>query len=261
MIPYVDIRGDGPDLVLLHGWALHGGMWGPWIDELARHARLHLVDLPGHGRSPWPAGVRDLAGLAAAVRPAVPDGAAVLGWSLGGMVALELARGPRLAALVLVATTPRFVVDTDWEHGLSPALLAEFARGLGTDHRATVQNFLALQTRGDERAHETLRQLRRSLDAHGPPDAAALEAGLAILGSADLRSALPRIAVPALVIAGDHDRITPPGAGLELAARLPQARLAAIARSGHAPFLSHGPQVLAEVRGFLGRHLVPETAA
>jgi pimeloyl-[acyl-carrier protein] methyl ester esterase len=193
----------------------------------------------------------------------VPDGAAVLGWSLGGMVALELARGPRprLAALVLVATTPRFVVDTDWEHGLSPALLAEFARGLGTDHRATVQNFLALQTRGDERAHETLRQLRRSLDAHGPPDAAALEAGLAILGSADLRSALPRIAVPALVIAGDHDRITPPGAGLELAARLPQARLAAIARSGHAPFLSHGPQVLAEVRGFLGRHMVPETAA
>ena len=261
MIPYVDIRGDGPDLVLLHGWALHGGMWGPWIDELARHARLHLVDLPGHGRSPWPAGVRDLAGLAAAVRPAVPDGAAVLGWSLGGMVALELARGPRLAALVLVATTPRFVVDTDWEHGLSPELLAEFARGLASDHRATVQNFLALQTRGDERAHETLRQLRRSLDAHGPPDAAALEAGLAILGSADLRSALPRIAVPTLVIAGDHDRITPPGAGLELAARLAQARLAAIARSGHAPFLSHGPQVLAEVRGFLGRHLVPETAA
>ena len=261
MTPYVDIRGDGPDLVLLHGWALHGGMWGPWIDELARHARLHLVDLPGHGRSPWPAGVRDLAGLAAAVRPAVPDGAAVLGWSLGGMVALELARGPRLAALVLVATTPRFVVDTDWEHGLSPELLAEFARGLASDHRATVQNFLALQTRGDERAHETLRQLRRSLDAHGPPDAAALEAGLAILGSADLRSALPRIAVPTLVIAGDHDRITPPGAGLELAARLPQARLAAIARSGHAPFLSHGPQVLAEVRGFLGRHLVPETAA
>ena len=263
MTPYVDIRGDGPDLVLLHGWALHGGMWGPWIDELARHGRLHLVDLPGHGRSPWPDGVSDLAGLAAAVRPVVPDGAALLGWSLGGMVALELARGPRprLGALVLVATTPRFVVDEDWDHGMSPSLLAEFARGLAADHRATVQNFLALQTRGDERAHETLRELRRNLDAHGPPDAAALEAGLGILGAADLRSALPRIAVPALVIAGDHDRITPPGAGLELAARLPQARLAAIARSGHAPFLSHGPQVLAEVRGFLERHFATEGAA
>ena len=77
MTPYVDIRGDGPDLVLLHGWALHGGMWGPWIDELARHARLHLVDLPGHGRSPFPPGLGDLAGFAAAVRPVVPDGAAL----------------------------------------------------------------------------------------------------------------------------------------------------------------------------------------
>ena len=263
MTPYVEIRGDGPDLVLLHGWALHGGMWGPWIDELARHARLHLVDLPGHGRSPFPPGSGDLAGLAAAVRPVVPDGAALLGWSLGGMVALELARGPRprLAALVLVATTPRFVVDEDWPHGMPTALLAGFARGLAADHRGTVQNFLALQTRGDERAHDTLRQLRRSLDAHGPPDPAALEAGLGILGSADLRDALPRIAVPTLVIAGDHDRITPPGAGLELATRLPQARLAAIARSGHAPFLSHGPQVLAEVLGFLDRHLATEGAA
>ncbi len=53
---HVEIRGAGPDLVLLHGWALHGGMWGPWIDELSRRARLHLIDLPGHGRSAWPAG-------------------------------------------------------------------------------------------------------------------------------------------------------------------------------------------------------------
>ena len=51
---HVEIRGTGPDLVLLHGWALHGGMWGPWLDELGRRARLHLIDLPGHGRSRWP---------------------------------------------------------------------------------------------------------------------------------------------------------------------------------------------------------------
>ena len=51
MTLHVDIRGEGPDLVLLHGWALHGGMWGPWLDELAGIARLHVFDLPGHGRS------------------------------------------------------------------------------------------------------------------------------------------------------------------------------------------------------------------
>ena len=113
---HVEIRGDGPDIVLLHGWALHGGMWGPWIEDLSRQARLHFVDLPGHGRSAWPEGASTLSDLARAVSPHVPQGAAVLGWSLGGMVALELARSRPgdLSALVLVATTPCFLARNDW---------------------------------------------------------------------------------------------------------------------------------------------------
>jgi pimeloyl-[acyl-carrier protein] methyl ester esterase len=252
---HVERRGEGPDLVLLHGWALHGGMWGPWLDELARHARLHIVDLPGHGHSPWSDGLKGLPELARAVGQHVPREASLLGWSLGGMIALELARqAPGLAgALILVATTPKFVAGDDWEHGMQAAVLGEFARGLAGDHRATVQNFLALQTRGDERSLETLRLLRRNLEAHGPPDTRALEAGLEILSTTDLREALAGIALPTLVIAGDHDRLTPPGAGRALAAALPQARYREIPRSGHAPFLSHGPEVLREILGFLGR--------
>jgi pimeloyl-[acyl-carrier protein] methyl ester esterase len=259
---HVEIRGSGPDLVLLHGWALHGGMWGPWLDELARQARLHVVDLPGHGRSAWPSGARDLAGLARAVLPAVPRGAAVLGWSLGGMVALELARQhPRhLRALVLVATTPRFLAGPDWEHGLRPDVLDEFSAGLASDYRRTVQNFLALQTRGDERALETLRVLRGLLSAHGEPDPAALAAGLGILREADLRDALPRVTLPVLVVAGEHDRLTPPGAGQALASALPAARFRLVERSGHAPFLSHPGEMLSEVGGFLARHTGEDAA-
>lgn len=254
---HVEVRGQGPDLVLLHGWALHGGVWGPWLVELAQQARLHLVDLPGHGHSPWRSEISGLAELALAVRQHVPRGATLLGWSLGGMIALELARqDPVLArALVLVATTPKFVAGKDWEHGMQSEVLDAFARGLANDHRSTVQNFLALQTRGDERSLETLRELRRNLEAHGPPDPRALEAGLEILRTSDLRDAVPGIRLPTLVISGDHDRLTPPGAGRALAAALPQARYRVIPRSGHAPFLSHGPEVLREIRGFLGwRH-------
>ena len=136
----------------------------------------------------------------------------------------------------------------------SPEVLDTFTQGLAGDYRATVQNFLALQTRGDERARETLRLLRSKLASHGEPDPRALRAGLEILRNADLRDDLPRIAAPALVIAGEHDRLTPASAGRELAAALPTARFRLVERSGHAPFLSHPGEVLAEVTGFLARH-------
>jgi pimeloyl-[acyl-carrier protein] methyl ester esterase len=253
---HVEIRGEGQDLVLLHGWALHGGIWGPWLEELATIARLHLVDLPGHGRSRWSTGIRDLDGLARAVYPVVPRGAALLGWSLGGMIAIALARRhPRhLRALVLVATTPKFVAGPDWEHGMRQEVFEEFARGLTGNYRRTVQNFLALQSRGDERALETLRMLRARLASHGEPDPRALATGLGVLRDADLREELPRIDLPSLVVAGEHDRLTPPAAGNAIATALSSARFRLVERSGHAPFLSHPAAVLTEVRGFLARH-------
>jgi malonyl-CoA O-methyltransferase len=260
--PYVETRGAGPDLVLLHGWALHGGTWGPWLDRLATRHRLHLVDLPGHGRSPWPEQATTVTDLARAVSPRVPTGAAVLGWSLGGLVALELARlrGADVAALVLVAPTPRVQKMEDGPSAMEPATLQGFAAGLAADYRRTIANFLALQTWGDEHATEALRALRASLAAHGEPDPRALRAGLAILRDADLRDELPRLAVPTLVIAGEHDRITPATAGRELAARLPTARYREIAKAGHAPFLSHADEVTREVEDFLS-FLQPQAKA
>lgn len=259
---HVEIRGTGPDLVLLHGWALHGGMWGPWLDELSQRARLHLVDLPGHGRSKWPEGASTLRDLARAVSPHVPNGAAVLGWSLGGMVALELARSRPgdLAALVLIATTPCFLARDDWPAGMNPGVLDGFAAGLAGDYRRTLSNFLALQTWGDENASQALRSLRANLDAHGEPDPQALTAGLGILRTADLRDGLAAIAVPSLIIAGEHDRITPVAAGRELASRLPSARFVEVPKAGHAPFLSHPETVLREVESFLS-FLAPSPAS
>ena len=76
-----------------------------------------------------------------------------------------------------------------------------------------------------------------------------------------MRDALPRIGHPALVIAGERDRLTPPEAGRQLAMQLPSARFHCIERAGHAPFLSHPDAVLKEVVPFLGRTSAASAAA
>ena len=87
---HVAVTGQGPDLVLLHGWGMHGGIWDGVCAQLAQRFRLHAVDLPGYGASahqePY-----TLAALALAVAQVMPQRAHVGGWSLGGQVAMRLA--------------------------------------------------------------------------------------------------------------------------------------------------------------------------
>jgi len=252
---HVEISGGGPPIVLLHGWGLHCGVWHHLRDALSPGWRVHCVDLPGHGLSPWPASIDDLQGIARHVLPHVPSGAVVLGWSLGGMAALALTRlAPRrIARLILVATTPRFVADDDWPHGMSASLLAAFAARLQVDYRRTISEFLALQVRGEQNEAATLRELRARLMNHGTLRPEALAAGLEILREADLRPELSRIAVPTLVFAGQYDRVTPPDAGRYIAEHLPAARYRLIERAGHAPFISHVREFVVELERFLAR--------
>ena len=108
------------------------------------------------------------------------------------------------------------------------------------DCERTVSRFLALQVRGSapRTAERVLATLRYALAVHGAARPEALARGLERLKAADLRTALPLVRVPALVIAGRLDRITRAAAGRALAAGLPRARYVEFARAAHAPFLS-----------------------
>lgn len=237
---HIESAGAGPELVLLHGWALHGGIWDTLLPKLTPHFRVTAIDLPGHGHGRGVPLSSDLAEVAASVLTAAPAGAIWLGWSLGGLVALRAALDAptRLRALVLANSTPRFVTAHDWPWAMPPEQLDEFASGLGGDYRGTLQRFLSLQVRGDAAARETLRALRDSLFARGEPKAADLAAGLELLRRGDLRQELPRLRLPTLVLTGSHDRLTPPAASDAMAKSIPQAELRSFQGAAHAPFLS-----------------------
>jgi pimeloyl-[acyl-carrier protein] methyl ester esterase len=251
--------GQGADLVLLHGWAMHGGIFDGIIDDLSMRYRVHCVDLPGHGRSAAELGSAQLDDLLFQVMPVIPVNAIMLGWSLGGLLALKLAQHLSLKALVLVNSSPRFVANATWPHGMEPDVFAQFFSRLQQNMQATVQDFLRLQVRGDDHAQQTLATLKASLLQH-PADPQTLQRGLALLRDADECAAVSSVQVPTLVIAGEYDRITHPEACALLARQLPNAHYALIKRAGHAPFISHRDEFLAEVHDFLNR-TVPKAAS
>lgn len=247
---HVQITGHGSDVVLLHGWAMHGGVFDEIAQTLAGHYRVHRIDLPGHGQSEANAQITDLEQLSAAVAAYVPVNSIVVGWSLGGLVALQLATCKSLRAIVLVSSTPKFVADESWGQGMSPAVFAQFSSRLNSHFHGTVEDFLRLQVRGDLNAAETFGTLKARLLQY-PPQELALQLGLDILRDSDVRALLADINVPCLVVAGEHDRIAHPRAADYTARHLPRARLRIIKRAGHAPFISHRAEFVAELDAFL----------
>jgi pimeloyl-[acyl-carrier protein] methyl ester esterase len=234
--------------VFLHGWGLHGGIWSETLAALPGAA----PDLPGYGVMPAIAPY-SAETLADAVAATLAEPVHLIGWSLGGMVALALAaRHPdQVAKLVLMGASPAFVNRPGWEHGLAPEVLAGFADSLTQDHRATLLRFLSLQARGGDAAREVIGRLRETVFQRGEPNSATLAAGLDLLRDVDLRDLAPSIACPALVVHGAYDTLCPAAAGQWLAERIPGARLALHERAAHAPFLSHPGWFAEQVERFL----------
>ncbi|ADJ27931.1 pimeloyl-ACP methyl ester esterase BioH [Nitrosococcus watsonii] len=245
--------GAGPELVMLHGWGFHSGVWAPLVERLSACFRLTLVDLPGHGHSPPLPHGRRLAAVAEAVIQAAPSQASWLGWSLGGLVALQAAINfPRgVNKLVLVASTPCFVAAADWPYGVTSKVFMDFSASLQHDPAETLKRFVWLQTRGAERAKGVAQVRLAHFNASYRPCTQGLEDGLALLQESDLRVELETIACPTLAIMGQRDPLVPPNVGAWLSAHLPQGQVCMIPGAGHAPFLSHGQVFQDTVSHFL----------
>ncbi|MBN2699995.1 MAG: pimeloyl-ACP methyl ester esterase BioH [Methylothermaceae bacterium] len=247
---YTETFGCGPRLVLIHGWAMHSGVWREMAESLAVDFQVTCVDLPGHGRSPawneW-----TLADTAAALAELEMGPALWLGWSLGGQVVLELARcyPDQVSGLISLAANPHFVAEGEWP-GMSPTVFKSFVEGVEIDAGKALNRFLALACRGAVDPKRCLRRLQSDWTQYPPPSLTTLRQGLAILRQADLRGDLNEIACPVAVVAGREDCLVPFAAAERLARGLPQSRLSVWDDTGHAPFLSQPERLVKLVRAF-----------
>ena len=247
----IDVRGAGPPLILIHGWAMHAGLFGALLDRLAEQRTLHLVDLPGHGRSRDDGSRLQLENCVARIAECTPP-APWLGWSLGGLFALHAAatRPAHANALIMLCSTPCFVRADDWPQGMDVEVFRKFEADLRANIHATIERFLALETLGCERAVAGLRTLRAQAFAYGEPAANALADGLHLLETTDLRAALPTLQVPNLWIGARRDRLVDWRAVAAAAAMTPRSQSLRL-DTGHAPFLTHADALADAVLAFL----------
>jgi pimeloyl-[acyl-carrier protein] methyl ester esterase len=256
---HAEVTGRGRrDLVLLHGWGMNLRVWDELGEALERRFRVIAIDLPGHGKSDWDSAAQTPAAQAFRVHETLAPLTTryhLLGWSLGGQFALDLAAAmpAGIERLVLVATTPRFVSGTGWRLGLSPASLERLAQEVRANPANAVSEFLRLQVRGlaPRTAGRVLYRLRAALARNGAAHPEALAWGLERLKHGDLRPQLAQVRAPTLVVTGQHDRIARPAASRALAEALPKGRFRQLRGAGHLPFLSHRDQFLTALNGFL----------
>ncbi|AHG19993.1 carboxylesterase [Chania multitudinisentens RB-25] len=237
---YWQTIGEGDrDLVLLHGWGLNAEVWRCTLERLAPHFRVHLVDLPGYGRSQG-YGELSLPQMADILLAAAPVRAYWLGWSLGGLVAGQIAlmQPERVTGLITVASSPCFAAQEGWP-GIRPEVLSGFQQQLSQDFKRTVERFLALQTLGTESARQDARLLKAVVLNQPTPSVEVLNSGLTMLRTVDQRQQLATPAMPVLRIYGYLDGLVPRKVAALLDEGWPHSASVVIPKAAHAPFISH----------------------
>lgn len=251
---YKEVSGQGEPVVMLHGWAMHSGLWRAFAEQLAVDRQVICLDLPGHGRSeniqPYV-----LEALVDELALALPEKTChLIGWSLGGALALRLAEKypHKVKSLILIASNPHFLSTQDWS-GVEPNILADFASNIQKNASVTLLRFMGLQVKGMPEMKSCLKQIKEVLQECAVPEVEVLMCGLKVLKTADLRSALSALTLPVQMIFGEYDSLVPAQVGGQCQSLAPQIEMHVIEGAGHVPFISHEQQVLTLVRDFLLR--------
>lgn len=240
-----EVYGQGKIIVLIHGWAMHTGVWRRFAQQLAQGYQVICLDLPGHGLSetvePY-----TLDKITEALLASMPEHPVdVLGWSLGATVALALTSSypQRVNSVILLAGNPRFVQEDDWA-GMRPELLQDFANNLQLNYQLTLIRFLALQVNHLPEGKRMLKELKKAVQACDPPTVGVLQSALNILKQTDLREPLGLLTCPVNIIQGDKDPLIPTKVGFDIKGINSDVSLNIIRGAGHVPFLSHQSQVV-----------------
>lgn len=233
-------------LILLPGWGLGVSPLEPLagaLQGLDEHLRVHIEPLPALVSS-------DVNEWLDELDATLPDNVWLGGWSLGGMLASQLAarRGERCCGLLTLASNPCFVAHDGWPSAMPAETFDAFLAGCHADSQVTLKRFGLLCAKGAEDP----RGLARLLVGGAPNEPpAALMSGLEVLAQLDTRDALQGFRGPQLHLFAGLDELVPAEAAGDLLALLPDVEIGLIERAGHAFLLEDPHGVAGAIRAFL----------
>ena len=247
------LGGRGEPLLMIHGWGVNSEIWVSLVDELKLFASVYLIDLPGMGGSssisPY-----TLDNIAKEIKANVPiKKFNILGWSLGGQVAMSLAiRMPEFVEkLILMSTTPCFVEKKDWPYGVNKQFFSNFELETKQNLNNTLLKFFLIQTRDINDSKNVMRFLKNTFIKVRDDNDSSMQSALNVLKETDLRNEVQKIDKPTLIIAGDKDRLTSSKASIWLYEKIKGATLKEIIGANHMPFISHKKEMTESVKKFL----------
>jgi 3-oxoadipate enol-lactonase len=246
-----ELLGSGPPLLLIQGLGYGGRGWGPLLGLLAEDFTVAAFDNRGFGASDVPSGPYSVGELAEDAR-AVLDAAGlerahVIGASLGGMVAQELALAhpERIDRLVLACTTPGGLASYPMPAPTVSLMLEAPTMPPDVALRRFVENAL-----GDGASEELVEQIVAYRTAN-PPDLGGWQAQAAAGATHDALDRIGGIEAPTLVIHGTEDSVVDPRNADLLADRIPGARIELLPGCGHLPFWEEPERFASPIRDFL----------
>src|SRR5215472_997814 len=254
----IDVRqmGEGPDLLLIHGYPLDGAMWSSVARRLADRFRVLKPDLPGRtGNAVAASGsLNAYADFIASILDRLEWPVGLAGFSMGGYIGLELMRRrhPKVGALAFVDT--RAVADDEAAKMNRDGSISTLkTQGVEAIADAMLPRLLSPEAalKGDlaERVRRIiLRQTQEGLES----DLRAMR------DRADSTALLPQIAVPTLVIVGEHDLISTVAESQAMANAIPGARFVAIPGAGHLTPMESPAAVAKALGEFFETSLKPE---
>ena len=241
-------------VVLIHGFPFSHEMWDPQIEALQKRFRVIAYDLRGHGKSGVRNGqytleffVDDLLGLLDHLKI---EKAVLCGLSMGGYIALRtIERNPERVKGLILADTQAKSDSNEAKLKRTAAIKSVKAKGVNAYAGGFVKSVFATQTFTDNKA--AVEKIRRIIQ--GNSSLGICGALLALASRTDTTEALSGIKVPALILVGEHDALTPPSASQDMHSKIPNSEFHLIPNAAHMSNLESPEEFNKQILNFLGR--------